>query len=299
MLVIDAHQHTWNLTSGRYRWPNASIPSLNRSFSAAEGAAELAEHGIVGSVLVQVADDDDDTAAMLAAAAAQPKVLGVVGWVGLDDPRRADERLETLGADPAFVGVRALTHTYADPHWLLRPEVAEGLGAVARHGLPYDLVTSDPDGLRVLPRMGETHPSLSIVIDHLGKPPVGGSSAEVARWRYLLTEAAANPMVTAKISGLHAVGVDPSKWRTSDIRPFVDSAVDLFGPSRLMYAGDWPVCNLAGGYGRWWHAVSSTLSGLPASERAMILGGTAERVYRLDRDRIEAAVTYAAAPEGE
>ena len=149
-------------------------------------------------------------------------------------------------------------------------------------GVPFDFVTSGPAALAELPVLGRRHPDLDIVIDHLGKPPIGGSAENRAEWRRLLAEAARNPRTHAKLSGLYSATGDLAAWTVEQVRPFVEDALELFGPNRLMYGGDWPVCVLAGGYDRTWAAMTELLAPLTTTERDAILGGTAELFYAID-----------------
>jgi L-fuconolactonase len=233
---------------------------------------QLAATGVDRLVLVQAADDDGDTDTMLAEADAHPEVVGVVAWVPLDDRDRAAARLDLLARHGRLGGIRSLIHDRADPDWILSPAADAGLGLVAEAGLAFDYVTAGPAALAHLPSIGRRHPDLRIVVDHLGKPPVGG---DLTVWEGLLRRAAENPHVVAKVSGL-----DPA--RPEALRPVLDVALDAFGPERLMYGGDWPVSDLVGGYAAWWGAVRPLLDELTETERTAILEGTAIRAYRIE-----------------
>lgn len=278
-MIIDAHQHIWNLEKADYPWLGPSLGQINRTMEFDELAPTLAAHGIGGTVLVQAADNAEDTDLMLDAASRHPQIVAVVAWAPLDRPGMLPARLAHLAATPVVRGIRNLFH--ARPReWAMSPEVDRGLGLVADAGLTLDFVTSDPAALADLPGIGERHPALRIVIDHLGKPPIGGTHAERARWRALLAECAANPLTHAKVSGLYSSVGDLADWTTEGVRPFVEDALELFGARRLMYGGDWPISQLAGGYDRTFASIEGLLVGLDASERAAILGETALAFYR-------------------
>jgi L-fuconolactonase len=185
------------------------------------------------------------------------------------------------------VGVRNLIHTIPDPQWLLRPDVDAGLGVLEDAGATFDLVSVLPEHLALLPVISERHPRLRIVIDHLGGPPIGIDSREP--WWTQIAEAAANPLVYAKVSGLYSATADSGSWTPDGIRPFVDHALETFGPSRLMYGGDWPISVLSGGYDRVWDALSLLFSELEPAARASILGATAIEFYGIDPARVAAA----------
>jgi L-fuconolactonase len=234
---------------------------------------------------VQAADNAEDSDCMFEHAAAHPEIVGVVAWVPLDRPAAAAERLDALRQRPEFVGVRNLIHDRADPDWLLRPDVGEGLGVLAAAGVPFDLVTSLPRHLSHVPALSERHPELRIVVDHLGKPPIG---ADCAQWRALLARAAENPRVYAKVSGLYPAAGDPTRWDAGTLRPVVEHALDVFGPGRLMYGGDWPISVRYGGYHKVWAALSAIFDDLDPAARAGLLGGSATAFYRLPSDRLAA-----------
>jgi L-fuconolactonase len=288
MAVIDAHQHLWDLERSPYAWLGSpGLEAIHRSIPFADGIPHLDAAGVDGSVLVQADDTDGDTDAMLEAASSDPRAIGVVGWAPLDDPARAEARLRAI-ASPALVGVRALIHDMPDPDWILRPDVDEGLGVLERLDLAFDYVAVLPRHLENLVSVGERHPGLRIVVDHLAKPPIGLADREP--WWTLIARAAENPRVVGKLSGLYSAAGEVASWTVDQIGPFVDRGLDVFGPERLMYGGDWPFSIPAGDYPRTWEAITHHLGRLGERDRAEILGGTAIRHYRLDLARVAAAV---------
>lgn len=286
-MIIDAHQHVWDLTKAEYTWLTPDYGPIYRTIEMDEVKPSLARAGVVGTVLVQSADNAEDTANMLAVAADNPVVVGVVAYVPLDRPEDAAAQLEVLRRDPLVVGVRNLIHEIPDPDWLLRPEVDEGLGVLEAAGVPFDLVAVLPRHLELVPIISERHPRLNIVIDHLAKPPIGLADREP--WWSLIAATAANPRVFGKVSGLYSATADPAAWTAEQVRPFLDHALDVFGPSRLMYGGDWPVSLIAGGYDRVWDGLSGLFAGLRPEERDQILGATAKAFYRLSEQRLASA----------
>lgn len=280
-MIIDAHQHIWNLDAAEYPWLGPALAPINRTLGFADLAPTLAANGVAGSVLVQAADNAEDTEVMLDAARRHPQVVAVVAWAPLDRPHELPARLEYLRGTPVVRGVRNLFH--ARPReWATSPAVDAGLGLLAESGLTLDFVTSDPAALADLPTISERHPTLRIVIDHLGKPPIGGPPEQRVHWRELLAASAANPLVHAKVSGLYSAVGALDSWTTPDIRPFVDDARELFGANRLMYGGDWPISELAGGYDRTMAAIHEIVDQLPPRQREDILGATALRFYGVD-----------------
>lgn len=279
-MIIDAHVHVWDPTRASYPWLGPGMGDLDRAIGLDEILPTLRDRGIGGAVLVQASDDARDTEVMRSEAAAHPEVRGIVAWSPLDDPRRLAADLERFASDLLIVGVRNLVHEHP-PEWLDRPEVEQGFALLARNAVPLDFPTAGPVALGALSGIGARHPELTIVIDHLGKPPVGGSADDRLRWRALIAECARNPLTVAKVSGLYSARGPLDAWTVDQVRPFVDDAIELFGPGRLIYGGDWPVSELAGGYRRTWDATSELLAHLGSADRATIMGGTAARVYRL------------------
>jgi L-fuconolactonase len=288
-MIIDAHQHVWDLSRAEYPWLDAGAAPIDRTMELDEIVPAMRRIGVGATVLVQSADNEGDTANMLRVADAHPEVVAVVAWVPLDQPDRAAEMLARLRGDDRVVGIRALVHTNPDPQWILRPDVDEGLGLLEAQGVPFDYVVESPAALALLPELSERHPALSIVVDHLGKPPVGGTDAERVVWRRLLEAAAANPRITAKVSGLYAASGRMGDWTLDAIRPFVDDSLEMFGAGRLMMGGDWPISVLAGGYERTWGALLALAAELEPAEAAALLGETAAAVYSIAPARLAAA----------
>ncbi len=278
-LVIDAHQHFWDPRPGGYAWLRAQPPQLSRAYGFADLAPQLARHRVAGTVLVQADDTDADTDAMFAVAAAHPEIRGVVAYLPLEQPERAADRLAELQRRPRFVGVRNLIHDQPDPDWLLRPDVAGGLRVLEQAGVPFDLVTSELRHLEHVGYLSERFPDLPIVVDHLGKPPVKTDGP--TPWTTLIRRAAANPRVSAKVSGLYPAEGDWRLHGPADLRPWVDAALEAFGPHRLMVGSDWPVNVLAGGFDVVWSHLVEVLTGYGPEVTAAILGQTAVRCYGL------------------
>jgi L-fuconolactonase len=277
--AVDAHQHVWDPARADYPW-TPELDRLRRPFDHADVVAEQAEVGVGATVLVQAADNLDDTANMLRVARAHPQVAGVVAWVPLDDPAAAARLLDGWhrAAEPV-VGVRHLVHREADPDWLLRPQVQDGLAVVAERGLTFDVCAETVPLLRHVPTLAERHPELSLVVDHLGKPPIRAHGWQP--WADLLAVAAEVPNVTAKLSGLNTAA-DPARWSSADFQPYVDHALEVFGPYRLLYGGDWPFALLAAdSYTQIWAGIRGCLDGLNPEQLRAVLGDTARRVYGL------------------
>ena len=283
-LRVDAHQHFWTYGTYQTSWmeapPYAGDPafaSLRRSFEPDDLLPELEAADIDLTVTVEAADGVEENAVLLANARAHDWIAGVVGWVPLEKPDDADRALDALTGERALVGVRHLINVEPDPDWIIRPGVLEGLRILSRRGLTFDYVGILPRHLEHVPLIAHHVPDLRIVIDHLGKPPIIARAWEP--WNALIARAARMPNVFAKLSGLDVGGADT--WTAADIAPYMDRALELFGPDRLMFGSDWPVANLRGGYGKIWRKTNRVLARLSGDERDRILGGTAIAFYRL------------------
>lgn len=276
-MAIDAHLHLWDLEHGTYSWLSDAVAAINRTFTLAEAEPQLREAGVDGLVLVQAASTIEDSAAMFAVAAESPLVAGVVAWVDLLDPDRVGEQLDRWAGAGPLVGIRHLIHDEPDPDWLAQEQVRRSLGVLASRGLTFDVIGVLPRHLEHAVALADELPELRLVIDHLGTPPVG---AEPGDWGSLMDSLARRPNVFAKLSGLTTLG-PAGRASAADLRPYVDRALAAFGPSRLLYGGDWPVSTLATPYAETMATSRALLEPLTPAERDEVLAGTAARAYRL------------------
>ncbi|MFE4948979.1 amidohydrolase family protein [Leifsonia sp. NPDC056665] len=277
-MTVDAHLHLWDLDRVAYPWLTDALAPINRTFAFGEVRPQLEEAGVDRVVLVQAANSVEDSAAMFAVSS--PMVAGVVAWVDLLDPELAARQLDEWSLHPSFVGVRHLIHDEPDADWLARPDVRASLALLAARGLSFDVIGVLPRHLEHAVSIADELPSLRLVIDHLGTPPVGAASAEP--WAGLLTALSQRPNVWLKLSGLTTLGAGSDAAR---LRPYVEHALDAFGAARVLYGGDWPVSTLAAPYADTWTLTQDLLADLSAPERADVLTHAAERAYRLPPKR--------------
>jgi L-fuconolactonase len=276
MNVIDSHLHVWDLSGGGYSWLGPQHGPLHRSFLPDEAARALDGAGVGAAVLVQAEDSVADSRYLLGVAEACEWVAGVVGWVSIDDAETAERQLGDYGAHPLFRGTRQLVHDDPRGGVLMLPEVHASLQLVAERGLPFDVPDAWPRDLRDVIALADALPQLTVVVDHLGKPPRG--AAGMADWGATLREVAARPNTVAKVSGL---GVAGQPFTPDDLRPVLDVALDAFGAPRLMYGGDWPMTVPAGGYLGVWRVLSTLIGELSPTEQEHLLHRTATSVYGL------------------
>lgn len=274
-MKIDAHQHFWRYTPEEFDWIGDDMGAIRRDFQPADLTPFLAAAHVDGTVAVQARQTLAETTELLAHAHRHPFIKGVVGWVPLADPEVA-RRLDALGADKNLKGVRHVLQGEPDA-FMADPAFNAGLRAVTARGLSYDLLVKAPQ-LRAALALVDRHPALPFVLDHIAKPVITG--APPAEWRRDLAELARRPNVCCKFSGVvtEVLGLE---WTPELLWPYFDMVLALFGPDRLMFGSDWPVCLVAAEYTRWDRFVESCVTGLASAERKAILGDTAAKFYRL------------------
>jgi L-fuconolactonase len=277
--TVDAHLHLWDLERSAYSWITPELAPLDTTITAERARAELDACGIGRAVLVQAEDSEADTAFMLEVADRCDWVAGVVGWVRLDEPTTAEDQLGRWLAHPAFCGVRHLVHDDPRDDFLALPAVRRSLGLLAAVGLPFDVPDAWPRHLAAVAELAAALPGLTVVVDHLGKPPTG---ATFGAWRAVLADVAVRPNTVAKVSGLQVPG---TPFTVEAVRPAWDAALELFGPDRLMWGSDWPMTLLTAGYAGTWEVMSTLIGELTAAEQESLLRGTAQRVYSTEGQR--------------
>jgi L-fuconolactonase len=275
---VDAHHHIWDLAVRDQPWTFGLAP-LRRSFGIEDLRPALRRNNVTATVLVQTVTAAEETPEMLALAAAEPLVAGVVGWVELDAPDVADRLAELrsgLGGD-ALVGIRHQVQQEADPLWLGRAPVRAGLAAVGAAGLAYDLLVT-ADQLPAAVQAVRALPEVRFVLDHAGNPPIG-PTAEAA-WRRDILGLARAENVTVKFSGL-LTRAYPGTLPARQPRSWVDALLAEFGPNRMMFGSDWPVCTLAASYDEVCRCALEVTSDLSEAERQALFADTATRFYGL------------------
>ncbi|MFE4578016.1 amidohydrolase family protein [Streptomyces chartreusis] len=280
MTIVDAHHHVWDLSVRDQDWiTGPELRPLRRNFGVDDLAPEARAAGVGRTVLVQTITVPQETPEFLALAAEHELIAGVVGWTDLTRPDIADElsRLCELPGGRYLKGIRHQVQGETDPEWLLRADVRHGLAAVAEAGLVYDLVVL-PHQLPACVKAAAGLPELTFVLDHSGKPPIASGSREP--WTRDVRALAALPNTVCKLSGL-VTEADLASWTVTDLRPYADAVLEAFGPGRLMFGSDWPVCTLAATYGEVLAAATELTATLSAVERTHVFEGTAARVYGL------------------
>jgi L-fuconolactonase len=273
---IDSHQHFWSLERGDYDWLTPGLTPLYRDFGPEDLAPHLEATGIEHTILVQAAPTVAETGFLLSIAERTDFVAGVVGWVDLS-ASDAPDTIADLASNGYLRGVRPMIQDIPDVDWVLSADLEPGLHALIDTGLTFDALVN-PAHLPNLRALLSRHPDLEVVIDHGAKPSI--ARAEFEPWARDLAEIARDSSAACKLSGLVTEAGPNCSFDT--LRPYLDHLFEYFGPERLMWGSDWPVVNLAGGYGAWWKMTERTLEPLDAKARAAVLGGTAARFYGID-----------------
>ncbi|MPY56131.1 amidohydrolase family protein [Streptomyces spongiae] len=282
---MDAHHHVWDLARRPQPWLDSPAHKPIRRTFGVDDLRSAATRPIAGrrlesTVVVQCVTSVPETRELLALADDDPLVDGVVGWADLTSPAIGDV-LDELRAGPGGSYLRALRHLVQgelDPQWLQYPAVERGLRAVRDRELGYDVLIRSHQFPQVV-RLAERLPGLRLVLDHAGKPPI--AHGDLADWERQVRLLARRPQVACKVSGL-VTEASHRTWNVAGIRPVWDVLLSAFGPERLMFGSDWPVCVLAGGWNRWAATVDELLCGCSGTETEAVLAGTATAFYGLE-----------------
>jgi L-fuconolactonase len=279
-ITIDAHQHFWQL--GRpfeYSWLDApALAPIRRDYLPEHLEPLIRSAGVDRTVFVQTRHNVEENRWALGLAERHDFLAGVVGWVDLAGEACERQVLEFKG-HPKFVGVRHVTQDEPDDDFIVRDDVMRGLRVLEEHGVPFDLLFYVKH-LRHVPALARALPDLPMVIDHLAKPRIREHRTD--DWLPHFRKAAGFPNVFCKLSGM-ITEADWGAWTVEDLKPYVQSALEGFGPGRLMFGSDWPVCELAGSYERVFGSLVEALGPIGASEKEQIFGGTAVQFYGLER----------------
>ncbi|HWH56523.1 MAG TPA: amidohydrolase family protein [Terriglobales bacterium] len=274
---IDAHQHFWRYSAEEYDWIDDSMASLRRDFLPLDLKPELDAAGFDACIAVQARQTLEETRWLLALADENPFIAGVIGWVDL----RAEsvrEQLAELSENPRLVGVRHVVQAEPDDRFLLRPDFLRGIAALQEFDLTYDILIY-PRHLPVAVEFVSRFPQQHFVLDHLAKPFIKAQTIEP--WASNIRELARFPNVFCKVSGM-VTEADWTSWKPEHFQPYLETALQAFGPDRLMIGSDWPVCRVAGSYGKVMSLVIEFLDQHAPDAREKLLGGNAQRAYLRD-----------------
>lgn len=275
-MVIDAHQHFWHYHPVKDAWITDDMKVLQDNFLPEHLLPVLQENSVDGCVAVQADQSENETAFLLELADQHHFIRGVVGWIDL----RAEDleaRLEYFKQFRALKGFRHIVQGEPDPSFLLRDDFCRGINMLARYNFTYDILVY-PVQLPAVTAFVPKFPELRLVIDHLAKPYF--KTGDISSWETHMRAIAQHPHVYCKLSGM-VTEADWQKWEPAHFTPFLDVALEAFGPERLMFGSDWPVCKVAGTYAEVKGIIKDYISRLSETEQAGIMGGNAIRFYGL------------------
>lgn len=280
MVIIDSHQHFWDLDRTDCGWPTSDLQAIYKSFTPEDYRQQTVNLDVVGSVLVQSQACDSDTDYLLALADRHDTVLAVVGWADLA-ASDVTGRIAALAEHNKLRGLRPMLQAINDNDWILAAELQPGIDAMTEYGLRFDALIQ-PRHLSAIVAFAERNPDLQIVVDHAAKPDI--AAQEFAIWATGMEKLAALGNVYCKVSGLLTEAAADQVARTDVFVPYVQQLVSCFGAARLMWGSDWPVVNLVSSLQEWLQMAQSLLvaSGVAENEMSRIFSGTASRFYSLD-----------------
>jgi L-fuconolactonase len=269
---VDSHQHFWRLDRGDYGWLTPALEPIYRDYLPTDLAPLLARAGVGSTIVVQAAPTLDETRFLLQLARSHGFIAGVVGWADFESEDAA-ETIAWLASDAKLMGLRPMIQDISDPHWMLRPELAPAFEAMVGHDLAFDALVL-PAHLVALRELADLYPDLRMVVDHGAKPPLRGG--DLQEWKTRITCIASETPAVCKFSGLvtEAGSASPAA-----LAACVDHLLETFGPRRLMWGSDWPVCELVCSYEEWLQSSEMLLVKLSAADRERIYSGTAREFY--------------------
>lgn len=274
---IDSHQHFWKISRGDYSWMRPTMKVLHRDYLPGDLRPHLKQHRIDKTVVVQAAPNVAETDFLLGLAQEHDFIAGVVGWLDMDSDD-FPALFEKYLAKAKFIGLRPMLEDLLEDDWILRQRVRHALSLVAERDFPFDLLIR-PRNLPSVLKILEKQPGLRAVIDHISKPEIRTQRLEP--WKSLLREAAAHKNVWCKLSGM-VTEADPGAWTPEHLKPYVEHVLECFGPERIMFGSDWPVCLLAGSYDQVIESFDTILKPHLDNDSAQeVFGGAATRFYKL------------------
>jgi len=279
--VIDAHHHLWRYNPAEYGWIDDEMKALRRDFLPADLEVAMASAGIDGTVAVQARQTLDETRWLLDLADKTDAIRGVVGWA----PIAGEEFpgcMEEFDGRAKLKGLRHVIQGERDEHYILREDFNSGIRTLLGSGLVYEILIYERHLADTI-YFVDGHPDQVFVLDHIAKPLI--AAGVLQPWASQMMELGQRHNVWCKLSGM----VTEADWRTAgtaawtpqSLKPYLDIAVEAFGPERLMAGSDWPVCLLASGYAQWFEVLRNYFAPFTESERASVFGAIATAVYGL------------------
>jgi L-fuconolactonase len=274
--TIDAHQHLWRYTPQEYGWIDEDMEALRRDFLPRDLIEAMASADIDGTIAVQARQTIEETRWLLDLADANDAIRGVVGWA----PIAGEEFpgvMEEFDGRAKLKGLRHVIQGEKDEHYILREDFNSGIRTMLGSGLVYEILIYERHLADTIEFVDE-HPDQVFVLDHMAKPLI--SAGMIEPWATRMRELGQRDNVWCKVSGM-VTEADWKAWTPQKLTPYLDVAVEAFGPARLMAGSDWPVCLVASGYAQWFEVLRTYFAGFSEAERRWVFGGTAIEVYGL------------------
>ncbi len=281
--IVDSHQHFWQVGRFDYPWMTPDVELLCHDYLPPMLEPILERNSVSQTILVQASNSLDETRWLLSLAEANSFIAGVVGWVDLQD-EDVGQQLDEFTTHPKFKGVRHLVESEPADDWLTRPGVLRGLRELSSRDLSYDLLVHTRH-LKYATELVGQFPDMRFVVDHMAKPPI--SRGEINNWACELKPLAGLSNVSCKLSGL-ATEANRNDWRVDQLMPYVQTVLEYFGPRRMMFGSDWPVCLLAASYDRVLEASEIVLADLDENDRRQIFADNAIEFYRIEETAVAA-----------
>jgi L-fuconolactonase len=276
-MKIDAHHHFWRYNPDEFGWIDDSMQQIRRDFLPSDLEQELRKVGIDGVVSVQARQSVEETNWLLLLAEEHDFIKGVVGWVPLADPN-VRTYLEVLSGNKKLKAVRHVVQAESDDAFLLRGDFNAGISALTEFDLVYDILVFERHLSHVI-KFVDRHPEQKFVLDHIAKPRIKENLID--DWAAQMCQLGRRENVFSKISGM-VTEADFNSWSVEQLKPYWDMTLAAFGPNKLMFGSDWPVCLVASEYDRWFYTVAELASYLSIDEQAKLFGETACEVYGLE-----------------
>lgn len=279
-MKIDSHHHIWDLTVRDQDWiVGEALAPIRRNFLMPDYKAATKPFGIDYSVIVQTVTNYAETPELLELATKDEMVAGIVGWLDMsaEDAISHLDHYQSLPGASYLKGIRDIVQDHPDSNYLARPQVDLNVKELAKRGIAYDILTKTPE-LPGAIKLVKANPEARFVLDHISKPYIAKNEFEP--WASLIKEIASFENVVCKVSGM-VTEADWENWKSEDIRPYFEIILENFGPTRLMYGSDWPVCTLAGSYEQVYKLADEFTKNLSESEKKSFWFDCANRAYKL------------------
>ena len=275
-MIIDSHHHFWKYDPVEYDWIDDSMKKIRADFLPDDLKLTIQEANVDGVISVQARQSLEETDWLIGLANQNNFIKGVVGWLPMFQ-KDIEGYLEKYSEEKLLKGVRHVIQGEPDPAFMLRKDFNHGIALLKKYSLVYDILVVE----RQLPntiRFVDQHPDQVFVLDHIAKPLIG--SNELSPWKENIQELARRENVNCKISGM-VTEADYQKWTTSQLLPYFEVILEAFGPDRLLFGSDWPVCLVATSYKNWMKLVQKNITSLSEIEQLKIMGRNATRLYQL------------------